>query len=130
MRRQRDIAMGLQCSDRAEADRWLKPTTRGERRWVARAEVRFDASFRARQLQPLDVQVINFSRFGCAIMGAIGPVDAYCWLTVPTLAGWDAKIAWENGRTIGLDFAEPFHRAVEEMILGRALRSQSSLLLP
>ena len=69
-----------------------------------------------------DVEVLNFSRFGCAIKSALSPTaGAYCWLTIPTLQSWYAKVAWQDGNRVGLDFAEPFHRAVADMIVGRAL---------
>lgn len=112
----------MQSSDRAAADRWLTPTLGGERRWASRADVQFAAKFRARQLTRLDVEVLNFSRFGCAIRGALAPTaGGYCWLTIPTLESWYASVAWQDGNAFGLDFAEPFHAAVADMIVGRAL---------
>ena len=104
------------------ADRCLKPTLGRERRWASRAEVRFGATFRARELTRFDVEILNFSRLGCAVRYTLAPMaGARCWLTVPTLESWSAKVAWQDGDRFGLDFAEPFHPAVAEMIVARAL---------
>ena len=103
------------------ADRWLTATLGGDRRWTVRAAVRFQAAFRERQLERCDVQVVNLSRFGCAIEGTLTPsIGAFCWLKVPTLENWYAKVAWREGGRWGLDFVDPFHPAVADMIIRRA----------
>ena len=121
MRWMRDSVIRARSSDRGIEDRWPSPTLRGERRWAARAEVGFGATLRARELNRCDVEVMNFSRFGCAIEGAAvtAATGAYCWLTVPTLKSWYAKVAWQNESCFGLDFADPFHPAVVDMIVAR-----------
>jgi hypothetical protein len=99
----------------------------GDRRWTPRAAVRFEAAFRERQLERCDVQVVNFSRYGCAIESGLTPVvGAFCWLKLPTLESWYAKVAWRDGERWGLDFVDPFHPAVADMIVGRALEGSAS----
>jgi hypothetical protein len=121
MRRLRDQATSTGSGAPAMADRWLKPTLGGDRRWTARAAVRFEAAFREWQSARSDVQVVNFSRYGCAIESKLAPAaGVFCWLKVPTLESWYAKVAWREGDIWGLDFADPFHPAVADMIVRRA----------
>jgi hypothetical protein len=103
------------------AGRWLRSTLGGDRRWTGRAAVRFQAAFRERQLKRCDVQIVDFSRFGCAIESTLEPaIGAFCWIKVPTLESWYAKVAWREGNRLGLDFVDPFHPAVADMIIRRA----------
>jgi hypothetical protein len=121
MRRLRDRVMSGQSGDCAMAGPWLQPTLGGERRWAARTEVHFDVTFRAIHLARLDVEIVNFSRFGCALSGTPAPaLGAYCWLTIPTLQSWHATVAWQDENGFGLDFVDPFHPAVAAMIVDRA----------
>ena len=121
MRRLRDQATGNRSGAPGKTDRWLKATLGGDRRWAVRAPARFCAAFRERQLERCDVQVVNFSRFGCAIESGLTPaVGAFCWIKVPTLESWYAKVAWREGDRSGLDFVDPFHPAVADMIIQRA----------
>jgi len=68
-----------------------------------------------------DAQVVNFSRHGCAIESELTPaVGAFCWIKVPTLESWYAKVAWRDGDRCGLDFVDPYHPAVADMVIRRA----------
>jgi hypothetical protein len=121
MRRLRDQAISSRSVAPGMADRWLKPTLGGDRRWTARAAVRFQAAFRERQFERFDVQVVNFSRHGCAIESILTPaIGVFCWITMPTLESWYAKVAWREGDNWGLDFVDPFHPAVADMLIRRA----------
>lgn len=47
-------------------------------------------------------------------------VGTYSWIVLPTLESRYARVAWCNGGAAGLDFAEPLHSAVTDMIVERA----------
>jgi hypothetical protein len=101
--------------------RWLKATLGGDRRWVRRAACRTMAGFRECQQTGIEVEILNLSTHGCAARSAVPQrIGADCWLTLPTLESWYAKVAWCDGDLFGVDFAAPLHRAVAEMIVHRA----------
>jgi hypothetical protein len=121
MRTLRDRMISYRQGDDQRPDRWLIPTLAGDRRWVRRVACRTPAAFRERQRTRLDVEVVNLSTHGCAVMSdETQTVGAHCWITLPTLESWYAAVAWCNGRLFGLDFSEPLHRAVAEMIIHRS----------
>ena|SRR5687768_1997610 len=126
MRTLRDRTIRYRPSDYQSPDRWLVPTLAGDRRWVRRVACRTSATFRERQRTYLDVEVVNLSTHGCAVRSAeIPTVGTHCWIILPTLESWYASVAWCNDGFFGLDFSEPLHRAVAEMIIHR-----SNLCLP
>jgi hypothetical protein len=49
---------------------------------------------------------------------------------VPTLESWYAKVAWREGDTWGLDFVDPFHPAVADMVIRRARGLRDDLPVP
>ena len=122
MRTLRDRVISFRERDHQSPDRWLKPTLGGDRRWVGRVACRTSATFRERQRTRFDVEIVNLSTHGCAVKSAAPPVaGANGWIILPTLESWYANVAWCNDSLFGLDFSEPLHRAVAEMIIHRAL---------
>jgi len=121
MRTLRDRAISYRRSDYQSPDRSPKPILGGDRRWVGRVACRTSAAFRERQRTRLDVEIVNLSTHGCAVKSAASQTaGAHCWIILPTLESWYAKIAWCDGSLFGLDFTEPLHPAVAEMITHRA----------
>lgn len=121
MLRLRDRISSPVQGGRQEPAGWLKPTLGGDRRWVGRAACRTIAGFRECQKTRLEVEIVDLSTHGCAARSATPQrTGADCWLILPTLESWYAKVAWCDGDLFGLDFAAPLHRAVAEMIIHRA----------
>ncbi|MGQ0590282.1 MAG: hypothetical protein ACT4N8_12260 [Sphingosinicella sp.] len=122
MRTLRDRAISYRQRDYQAPDKWLKSTLAGDRRWVGRVACRTPAAFRERQRSRFGVEIVNLSTHGCGVMSAAPPLSgAYGWIIMPTLESWYANVAWRNGSLFGLDFSEPLHRAVAEMILHRSI---------
>jgi len=67
-----------------------------------------------------DVDIANLSTHGCAVKAAEPQeVGTRCWIILPTLESWSARVSWSDGALFGLDFSRPLHRAVAEMIVVR-----------
>jgi len=102
-------------------DPWLIPAWAGDRRLVRRAACGSAAGFRESQRKPVDVEIANLSTRGCAVRSReLQRVGTRCWIILPTLEGWEARVAWSSGAQHGLDFSRPLHRAIAEMIVERA----------
>lgn len=99
---------------------WLQVGRPGTRRWSGRTEVQLTSEFRSRGRKGNERQVTNLSDYGCRLeqVGNL-PVGSYSWVKFPTLGSWYARIAWCDGTTAGLDFAEPLHPAVTDMLISR-----------
>jgi hypothetical protein len=107
--------------DHRLATHWLQPMMAGDRRWVARHEIECAGQFRPRGGRGFAAHVADLSTHGCRVRGAGSPlVGSYSWITLPTLESRYARIAWCDGAAAGLDFAEPLHPAVAEMLVQRA----------
>jgi hypothetical protein len=79
------------------------------------------AGFRECQETRIEVAILDLSTHGCAARSAVPQrTGADCWLILPTLESWYARVAWSDGDLFGLDFAAPLHRAVAGMIVDRA----------
>lgn len=125
----------LEMRERANRDRlkasagsrsWLQPTLGGDRRWSAREVVNVPAGLRQRGRIRFDVEVLNLSTFGCGVKSSRpARVGDHSWIMLPTLESWDARLAWSRGNICGLDFTQPLHPAVAEMIVHRANRAPS-----
>jgi hypothetical protein len=100
---------------------WLEVKPAGDRRWTARSAVSIDADFRPRWRRRFGVHVENLSTHGCRITdpGHLIP-GTYSWIILPTLESRYARVAWCDSNAVGLDFVEPLHRAVVDMIIGGA----------
>lgn len=121
MRTVRERASGWRQAEGRERDPWLTPALAGDRRRVRRVACRASASFRESQRKPVAAQIANLSTHGCTVKSAEPQkVGARCWIILPTLASWDAKVAWTDGARFGLAFERPLHRAVAEMLVRRA----------
>ena len=106
--------------DHRLAAHWLQPTMAGDRRWIDRHEIELVAELRPRGGRRLETRVGDLSPLGCRIHGTCNLiVGSYSWITFPTLESWYARIAWCDGSAAGLDFAEPLHRAVTDMLVHR-----------
>lgn len=105
------------------AEDWLQPVAPGNRRSTTRSHVGIEAQFRPRWRRRFPVEVDNLSTQGCRITGP-GQlvVGTYSWIVLPTLESRYARVAWCNGAAAGLDFTDPLHRAVAEMIVEQAAR--------
>ena len=120
MRTLRDRAMSFRQPDRQGADPWRTPFLAGDRRRVRRVSCRSTASFRESQRKPVEARIVNLSTHGCAVTGAEAQkAGARCWIILPSLESWEAKVAWSDGATCGLDFSRPLHRAVAELVIER-----------
>jgi hypothetical protein len=107
--------------DRSAPDPWLIPAWAGDRRLVRRAACASAAGFRESQRKRVDVEIANLSTRGCAVGSRESQrVGTRCWIILPTLEGWEARVAWSRGAQHGLDFSRPLHPAVAEMIVARA----------
>jgi hypothetical protein len=100
---------------------WLEPKPAGDRRWTSRSVVDLDAGFRPRWRRRFCVRVKNLSTHGCRLADPGHLVaGTYSWIILPTLESWYARVAWCDGAAAGLDFSEPLHRTVADMIIARA----------
>lgn len=101
-------------------NRCFIPTLNGDRRWVVREAVQTGADLRERGRPRFSVQVINLSTHGCAVKSRLMvATGSRSWITLPTLQSWYASVVWRRGDVMGLEFEEPMHRAVTEMIVQR-----------
>lgn len=104
---------------------WLEPAMAGDRRWTPRSSINSRAAFRLRWQRRFGVQVENFSTHGCRIAhGGCLIKGTYAWITFPTLESWYARVAWCDGGAAGLDFADPLHKSVADMIVTRTIMAQ------
>lgn len=103
------------------ASGWRQQGTAADRRWAARSLVRLDAQFRPRWRPAIRVQIVNLATDGCAIAGAGHlAVGSYSWVTLPTLESRYARIAWCDGSRAGIEFADPLHKSVADMVIERS----------
>jgi len=115
-----DRAIGFRQGGDRTADPWLTPNWAGDRRRIRRLSCRTKAAFRESQRKPVEVEIANLSTHGCAVKSAEAQeFGARCWIILPTLESWSARVAWSNGELFGLEFSRPLHRAVAEMIVRR-----------
>lgn len=116
---------GKTASDRSGAgaqvsDPWRITALAGDRRQVRRVGCRSPAAFRESQRKPVAVSIANLSTHGCVVRDAgAQAVGARCWIALPSLESWEARVAWSNDTHQGLAFSRPLHRAVAEMFLAR-----------
>ena len=103
-----------------DADPWRIPALAGDRRQVRRIACRSSAAYRESHRKPVDVTIDNLSTHGCAVRNAGSQVvGARCWIALPSLESWEARIAWSSDTHHGLAFSRPMHRAVAEMFIAR-----------
>lgn len=97
-----------------------------ERRWVRRSDAVLDASLRERGRLRRTGKVANLSVQGCRIdVEEALQVDAMAWITLPSLESRYSRVAWCEDGSVGLDFEDPLHPAVADMLISRG-RSQAS----
>ena len=107
--------------DHRIASDWLQMPPVADRRATARTPLLVEAEFRPRGQRRYCVAVENLSARGCQIARA-APLQpgCYAWIMLPTLESWYARVAWSKSGSAGLDFAQPLHPAVTDMIVRRA----------
>ena len=107
-------------TDERVSDPWRIAALAGDRRRVRRIGCHSPAAFRESQHKPVDVAIANLSTHGCAVrkVGSAA-VGARCWIALPSLESWEARIAWSSDTHHGLVFSRPMHRAVAEMFIAR-----------
>ena len=106
--------------DEGLSDPWRIAALTGDRRQVRRIGCCSTAAFRETQRQPVDVTIKNLSTHGCAVRHAGSQVvGARCWIALPSLESWEARVAWSTDTHHGLAFSRPMHRAVAEMFIAR-----------
>jgi hypothetical protein len=99
---------------------WRIAALTGDRRQVRRIGCHSSAAFRECQRKAVDVTIDNLSTHGCAVRHAGSQVvGARCWIALPSLESWEARIAWASDTHHGLAFSRPLHRAVAEMFIAR-----------
>jgi hypothetical protein len=102
---------------------WREQQPASDRRWTIRSSVKLDAQFRPRWQRGIGVRIGNLSSEGCGITGPENlVVGTYSWIILPTLESRYARVAWCDRGAAGLEFADPLHKAVADMIIARAQR--------
>jgi hypothetical protein len=92
-----------------------------DRRWVARSEATLDAALRERGRMRRTGLVSNLSTNGCRVeMDEAMPVNGQAWITLPSLESRYSRVAWCRDGSIGVQFAEPLHPAVADMLISRS----------
>jgi hypothetical protein len=89
-----------------------------EHRGALRKPVQLDAQLRDRGSSKFAIRVIDISITGfraeCEFRLHEGTL---VWLTLPGMAGLEARVAWRDGNFLyGFVFAQPLHEAVFERI--------------
>ena len=89
-----------------------------EHRGALRKPVQLDAQLRDRGSSKFAIRVIDISTTGfraeCEFRLHEGTL---VWLTLPGMAGLEARVAWRDGNFLyGFVFAQPLHEAVFERI--------------
>ena len=106
-------------------DAELGPVASHDRRWFQRSSAEVAAAFRERGRTRLPVQLVDLSAKGCKVkLNGSVVVGSHAWVMLPTLESWYARVAWTEGGEAGLDFVQPLHRAVAEMIVARAAAAE------
>lgn len=101
----------------------LEPVS--EKRRIPRSRAQAPAKFRERGRTRIDVQLLDLSTHGCKVRAdAALVVGSQAWVVLPTLASWRAKVAWSDEQHLGLDFVEPLHPAVADLLIRRAAEVQ------
>jgi len=113
-------AIGQCQTEERGFDPWRIAALAGDRRQVRRIGCPSTATFRESQRKPVDVSIANLSTHGCAVRNS-GPqaVGTRCWIALPSLESWEARVAWSSDTHHGLAFSRPLHRAVAEMFIAR-----------
>ena len=89
-----------------------------EDRSSIRSPLRLQAKLRPSSEQGFDVTVYDLSvgGFSCDIVTGVRP-GSICWLTIPSLAGLQSEIIWNDGLRIGAAFAHLLNPAVLSRLL-------------
>ncbi len=92
-----------------------------EDRCCLRSPVAISGMLRPQGEKSFPVRVIDVSiaGFACEVITGLH-TGKICWLTVPGMRGQEAKIIWNDGRTIGCAFANLLNNAVVDDVIARA----------
>jgi hypothetical protein len=83
-----------------------------------RRPVAFKAQLRDRRSTRIKISVLDLSITGFRAEADYSLHEGdTVWLTLPNMAGLEAKIAWVRGNVIGAAFLQPLHAAVFDHIV-------------
>jgi hypothetical protein len=89
-----------------------------EARGTSRAPVAFKAQLRDRRSTRIKIDVLDLSITGFRAEADYSLHEGdTVWLTLPNMAGLEAKVAWVRGNVIGAAFLQPLHTAVFDHIV-------------
>ena len=93
-------------------------TSGGDSRRALRKAVRLTAQLRDRGTTRFAIDVIDLSTTGFRAETSFTLYEgSTVWLTLPGLAGLEARVAWREGVRYGCAFAQPLHQAVFDHIV-------------
>ena len=103
-------------SDTAMSDAF--PGSDGDHRRALRKSVRLTGQLRDRGSAKFSIDLVDLSTSGFrAETTARLHEGALVWLTLPGMAGLEAKVAWIDNAFCGCAFSQPLHPAVFERIV-------------
>ena len=93
----------------------------GDRRRQKRSKAVASVGFRQRGKTRISSKLLDLTTSGCKIKLAENiHAGERVWVTLPTLESWYAKVAWVADGYAGLDFEQPLHPAVADLVVRRA----------
>ena len=92
-----------------------------DRRGQKRSQARASVGFRQRGKTRISSRLLDLTTSGCKIrLSQSVKAGERVWVTLPTLESWSAQIAWVDDGHAGLEFEQPLHPAVADMVIKRA----------
>ncbi len=100
---------------------WPAQAIATDRRGCQRTQVQLVAECRRPGGRRSPQTIVDLTARGCRVQWPEPTqVGTYMWVSLPTLASNYGRVAWCGAGAMGVDFAQPLHPAVAEMILARA----------
>mgnify|MGYP002651684644 CR=1 FL=1 len=91
-----------------------------ERRFAPRSCVAIPARMRQSGWPGFEVEIVNLSSSGfCAIAVTGMPEGTRAWIQMPGLASQECRIVWNDGATVGAEFATPLAESIEAWLIDR-----------
>lgn len=95
-------------------------TPKNERRHCSRRRVEANAEFRRKRQIRYSIPIFDLSAQGCRIGSPERLLRGETvWLQLPSLQSQPATVRWAGLGVSGVEFDQPMHAAVYEMIAGR-----------
>ena len=102
------------CFTPVEPDRIEHP------RKVARVPLQTELVVRQAGRRARVLEVSDFSRFGCCLTFEDAQFEGeWVWVSLPGLAPVQARVRWTESRKAGVEFVQPVHEAVFDLLLVR-----------